>query len=95
MVVVSKSGALILLLITAPSTLSAQSSAPGAPLERSGIVDARQVVLPSVLATQRSWRMRDQVPRMRKVSQRTNAVVANGPTGAKLIFLLSRNMTYD
>jgi hypothetical protein len=32
---------------------------PGTPQKQSNIVDARQVVLPSVLATERSWEMRD------------------------------------
>jgi hypothetical protein len=60
MVIAAKSGVQILLLTIAASTVVfAQSIGPGTPQKQSNIVDARQVVLPSVLATERSWEMRD------------------------------------
>jgi hypothetical protein len=60
MVIAAKSGAQMLLLIIAASTaLLAQSSGPDAPQNQASVADARQVVLPSVLATQRSWQARD------------------------------------
>jgi hypothetical protein len=60
MVIAAKSGVQILLLTIAASTVVfAQSMGPGTPQKQSNIVDARQVVLPSVLATERSWEKRD------------------------------------
>ena len=60
MVIAAKSGAQMLLLTIAASTaLFAQTSGPDAPQKQASVVDARQVVLPSVLATQRSWQARD------------------------------------
>ena len=60
MVIAAKSGVQMLLLTIAASTVVfAQSMGPGTPQKQSNIVDARQVVLPSVLATERSWEMRD------------------------------------
>jgi hypothetical protein len=60
MAIAAKFGVQMLLLIIAASTaLLAQNSAPDTPQNHASIVDARQVVLPSVLATQRSWQARD------------------------------------
>jgi hypothetical protein len=60
MVIAAKSGVQMLLLTIAASTVVfAQSMGPDAPQKQANIVDARQVVLPSVLATERSWEMRD------------------------------------
>ena len=56
----AKFGVQMLLLVMAASTvLLAQSSGPDAPRKQASVVDAREVVLPSVLATQRSWQARD------------------------------------
>ena len=58
--IAAKFGVQMLLLMLAASTaLLAQSSAPDAPQNQASVADARQVVLPSVLATQRSWQARD------------------------------------
>jgi hypothetical protein len=60
MVIAAKSGAQMLLLTIAASTaLLAQTGGSDAPQKQASVVDARQVVLPSVLATQRSWQARD------------------------------------
>src|ERR1700739_3246993 len=60
MVIAAKSGAQMSLLPIAASTaLLAQTSGSDAPQKQASVVDARQVVLPSVLATQRSWQARD------------------------------------
>jgi hypothetical protein len=60
MVIAAKSGAQMLLLTIAASTaLLAQTSGPDTPQKQATVVDARQVVLPSVLATQRSWQALD------------------------------------
>jgi hypothetical protein len=60
MVIAAKSGAQMLLFMIAASTaLLAQSSPPETPQKHASVADARQIVLPSVLATQRSWQARD------------------------------------
>jgi hypothetical protein len=60
MVIAAKFGAQMLLLLIAASTaLLAQSSGPETTQNQAGVADGRQVVLPSVLATQRSWQARD------------------------------------
>jgi hypothetical protein len=60
MVIAAKSGVQMLLLMMAASTaLLAQRSGPETSQNQASVVDARQLVLPSVLATQRSWQARD------------------------------------
>ena len=60
MPIASKYGVQMLLLSIAASTaLLAQSSKPETTQSQPSLPDARQVVLPSVLATQRSWQARD------------------------------------
>ena len=60
MVIAAKSGLQIFLLTIAASTaLLAQSRGPETSQNNASVMDARQVVLPSVLATERSWAMRD------------------------------------
>jgi len=60
MVITAKSGVhILMLMIVASAALFAQSGGPDTPRNQASIVDARQVVLPSVLATERSWAMRD------------------------------------
>ena len=60
MVIAAKSGAQMLFLTIAASTaLFAQSSGPETTQNQVSVAEARQVVLPSVLATQRSWQARD------------------------------------
>ena len=50
---------MLLLTIAASTALLAQTSGPDAPQKQASVVDARQVVRPSVLATERSWQARD------------------------------------
>ena len=60
MVIAAKSGVqMLLLMIAASIALVAQTSGPDASQNQASVTDARQVVLPSVLATQRSWLARD------------------------------------
>jgi hypothetical protein len=60
MEVLTKLGTQILLVTVAASTaLFAQSSGPDAPQNYASVADARQIVGPSVVATQRSWQARD------------------------------------
>jgi hypothetical protein len=60
MVIAAKSGLQVLLLTMAASTaLLGQSSGPDIPQNQTSVVDARNVVVPSVLATERSWAKRD------------------------------------
>jgi hypothetical protein len=60
MVIAPKSGVqMVLLMIAASTALLAQSSGPDTAQNHASVVDARKVVLPSVLATERSWAMRD------------------------------------
>ena len=60
MVIADKSGGQMLLLMIAVSTaLMAQTSGPDASRNQASVTDARQVMLPSVLATQRSLQARD------------------------------------
>jgi len=60
MVIAAKSGVQMLLLMVAASTvLVAQTSGPDASQNQASVADARQVMIPSVLATQRSWQARD------------------------------------
>jgi hypothetical protein len=61
MFIVAKSGLQMLLFMIAASGAlwAAQSSGPDVVHDYASVADARQVVLPSVLATQRSWQARD------------------------------------
>jgi len=60
MVIVAKSGVqMLLVMMTASTVLLAQSSGPDTPQNHASFVDARQIVIPSVLATERSWQARD------------------------------------
>src|SRR4029077_10528576 len=60
MVIAAKSRVQMLLLMIAASTvLVAQTSGPDASQNQASVTDARQVMIPSVLATQRSWQARD------------------------------------
>ena len=60
MVIAAKTGLQMLLLMIAASTaLVAQTSGPDASQNQASVTDARQVMLPSVLATQRSLQARD------------------------------------
>jgi hypothetical protein len=60
MVIAAKSGVqMLLLMIAALTAFVAQTSRPDASQNQASVTDARQVVLPSVLATQRSWQARD------------------------------------
>ena len=60
MVIAAKSGVQMLLLMIAASTaFVAQTSRPDASQNQASGTDARQVMLPSVLATQRSLQARD------------------------------------
>ena len=71
MVITAKSGVhILLLMIVASAALFAQSGGPDTPRNQASIVDARQVVLPSVLATERSWAMRDHYTYMERDDDR-------------------------
>jgi hypothetical protein len=60
MAIVTKSGMQMLLAMAAASTaLFAQSSGPDTPQKQASVVEARQIVSPSVAATERSWQARD------------------------------------
>jgi hypothetical protein len=60
MVIAPKSGVqMVLLMIAASTALLAQSSGPETPQNHVSAADARQIVSPSVMATERSWAMRD------------------------------------
>jgi hypothetical protein len=71
MVIAAKSGVQMLLLMMAASTaLLAQSSGPDAPQNQASGADARKVVLPSLLATERSWQARDHYTYMERDEDR-------------------------
>jgi len=71
MVIAAKSGLQMLLLMLAASTaLLGQSSGPDAPQKQASLADALQIVLPSVLATERSWAMRDHYTYMERDEDR-------------------------
>jgi hypothetical protein len=56
----TKSGMQVFLVMVAASTaLFAQSSNPDKPQKQTNVADARQIVSPSVVATERSWQARD------------------------------------
>jgi hypothetical protein len=56
MVIADKSSMqMFLLMIAASTVLVAQTSGPDASQNQASVTDARQVMIPSVLATQRSW----------------------------------------
>jgi hypothetical protein len=60
MVIAAKSGVQLLLFMMAASTpLVAQSSGPETPQNQASAADARSIVSPSVVATERSWQARD------------------------------------
>jgi hypothetical protein len=71
MVIAAKPGVQMLLLMMAASTaVLAQSSGPDAPQNQASVADARKVVLPSVLATERSWQARDHYTYMERDEDR-------------------------
>jgi hypothetical protein len=71
MVIAAKPGVQMLLLMMAASTaVLAQSSGPDAPQNQASVADARKVVLPSVLATERSWQARDHFTYMERDEDR-------------------------
>jgi hypothetical protein len=60
MEVLTKLGMQILLvMVAAPAVFFAQSSGPDTPQNHASVADARQIVGPSVAATERSWQARD------------------------------------
>jgi hypothetical protein len=60
MAIMAKPGVqMLLVMMTASTVLLAQSSGPDTPQNHASLVDARQIVIPSVLATERSWQARD------------------------------------
>jgi hypothetical protein len=60
MEILTKSGMGMLLVMVAASTaLLAQSSGPDMPQKHASVADVRQIVSPSVVATERSWQARD------------------------------------
>src|SRR4029077_15550792 len=60
MEILTKSGMGMLVVMVAASTaLLAQSSGPDMPQKHASVADVRQIVSPSVVATERSWQARD------------------------------------
>ncbi len=71
MAIVGKSGLGIFVLVMAASTaLFGQSSGPKEPENHAGLTEARQIVGPSVLATERSWEIRDHYTYMERDEDR-------------------------
>jgi hypothetical protein len=71
MVIAAKSGLqMVLLMLAASTALLGQSSGPDAPQKQASLADALQIVLPSVLATERSWAMRDHYTYMERDEDR-------------------------
>jgi hypothetical protein len=71
MEILAKSRIAILLVLFAPSaSLFAQSSAPEKPQTPASVVDARQIVSPSVAATERSWQARNHYTYMERDEDR-------------------------
>jgi len=57
-------------MVAAPTALIAQSSGPEAPQNATSVADTRQIVGPSVLATERSWEARDHYTYMERDEDR-------------------------
>src|SRR6202171_2712821 len=69
--ILAKSRIAILLVLFAPyASLFAQSSAPEKPQTPASVVDARQIVSPSVAATERSWQARNHYTYMERDEDR-------------------------
>jgi hypothetical protein len=61
---------MLLVMVAASAALFAQSSAPDKPQNQAGVVDASQIVGPSVAATERSWEVRDHYTYMERNEDR-------------------------
>jgi len=57
-------------MVAAPTALLAQSSGPETPQNAASVADTRQIVGPSVLATERSWEARDHYTYMERDEDR-------------------------
>ena len=62
--------AMLLVMFAASAALFAQSSGPEKPQNHASVLDARQIVSPSVAATQRSWQARDHYTYMERDEDR-------------------------
>ena len=49
----------LLVMVVASTVLFGQSGGPDTPQKNASVADARQIVSPSVVATERSWQARD------------------------------------
>ncbi len=61
---------ILLVMVAAPTALLAQSSGPETPQNAASVADTRQIVGPSVLATERSWEARDHYTYMERDEDR-------------------------
>jgi hypothetical protein len=61
---------MLLVMVAATTALFAQSSGPDKPQSLVGVLDARQIVGPSVAATERSWEVRDHYTYMERNEDR-------------------------
>ena len=61
---------ILLVMVAAPTALFAQSSGPETPQNPTSVADTRQIVGPSVLATERSWEARDHYTYMERDEDR-------------------------
>jgi hypothetical protein len=94
---------MLLVMVAASAALFAQSSGPDKPQNHAGVLDASQIVGPSVAATERSWEVRDHYTYMERDEDRrldslgqvksenvdvTRMILVNG---ARFELLLERN----
>jgi hypothetical protein len=94
---------MLLAMVAASAALFAQSSGPDKPQNHAGVLDASQIVSPSVAATERSWEVRDHYTYMERDEDRrldslgqvksenvdvTRMILVNG---ARFELLLERN----
>jgi len=69
--ILTKSGmGMLLVMVTASTALFAQSSGPEIPQNHVRVLEAGQIVGPSIVATQRSWRVRDHYTYMERDEDR-------------------------
>ena len=61
---------ILLVMVAAPAALLSQSSGPETPQNPTSVADTRQIVGPSVLATERSWEARDHYTYMERDEDR-------------------------
>jgi len=60
----------LLVMVVASTVLFGQSSGPDTPQKNASVADARQIVSPSVVATERSWQARDHYTYVERAADR-------------------------